>query len=303
MVLNPIRGSDDLYIGVKESMSWTNAQLYCELHYGTDLATIESYSENLLVRDAASKIGIDKNSYLWIGLKDIKNEGIFEWQDKTELIYTNWGYNQPDNLYDQDCVSLQSNNNWGDASCNVNLYFVCNAPTDECSMDVSELGETSFLNEWYHVSTSQLLYRPWSLFTNSNGNWAYRSTIGNIWKEETEDITIPLYEYASSTLNDRFYTTKIDDYSSYKISFSGSPIGYIMKKSCWYNTPLFHYYNSKSRYHFYTTIFRGEEYYYYVNDAIRFDLQFIEVVGYIGKGYPINEYLKVVNEYDANNQS
>ena len=54
----------------------------------------------------------------WIGLNDIKNEGIFVWSDGSGSFYRNWGYNQPNNDYGVgNCVSLWHIPDWRDRPC------------------------------------------------------------------------------------------------------------------------------------------------------------------------------------------
>eukprot|EP01084_Bolivina_argentea_P057394 104856_1 len=84
--------------------TWHEAQSYCQSKYGTNLATAQTQQElNELIsmRDAV----FDSNVYLYIGLNDQNEEGIFKWisgescdpnADGT-LCVTYWRANEPSN--------------------------------------------------------------------------------------------------------------------------------------------------------------------------------------------------------------
>ena len=71
-------------------LDWPNAKAYCN-SYGTRLASIHSASE---FHEAAQLCDISSNSACWIGLNDIKEEGVYEWEDGS---ITDYGFNDDDN--------------------------------------------------------------------------------------------------------------------------------------------------------------------------------------------------------------
>ena len=136
-------------------LSWEDAQNYCELNYGTDLASIYSNEDEIELIDlikSIDKITIETNlnklininlDYIWIGLhtNEKLDSGDIEWKwlnnygYKEEIIYSNWCENEFDrrllldineNLYcgniiiDEKC--------WMSRSCNLEIkqMFVCN---------------------------------------------------------------------------------------------------------------------------------------------------------------------------------
>lgn len=58
---------------------------------------------------------------MWIGLNDIKDEGTFTWEvDESNVEFSKWGSEQPDNDNNQDCVTVgakQMFSLWEDHQC------------------------------------------------------------------------------------------------------------------------------------------------------------------------------------------
>ena len=58
--------------------------------------------------------------YLFVGLSDREEEGDFRWlSDMSELTYSNWEKNEPNNYRGQDCAQLWSRreHRWDDNDC------------------------------------------------------------------------------------------------------------------------------------------------------------------------------------------
>eukprot|EP01084_Bolivina_argentea_P057392 104852_1 len=87
------------------SYNWTEAQSYCQSFYGSNLATAQTQEElNELIFMRDTLFG-DTNVYLFIGLNDQDEEGVFEWISGEEcdptatgtLCVTYWKANEPSN--------------------------------------------------------------------------------------------------------------------------------------------------------------------------------------------------------------
>uniref|UniRef100_A0A3Q3FGX0 C-type lectin domain-containing protein n=1 Tax=Labrus bergylta TaxID=56723 RepID=A0A3Q3FGX0_9LABR len=105
------------YIDLK--MNWADAQQYCREKY-TDLATIESMADNNRLK------GIEP-SQAWIGLHD---DPLNSWRwsstgEFTERDNHNWRQSEPNSLYGQHCVVMNSDKSLDDEDCNREFYFVC----------------------------------------------------------------------------------------------------------------------------------------------------------------------------------
>ena len=44
---------------------------------------------------------------VWIGLSDLQLENRFQWSDGTDVTYTNWQTQEPNNLGNEDCVEAR----------------------------------------------------------------------------------------------------------------------------------------------------------------------------------------------------
>ena len=131
------------YIGSTLTLNYTDAQLFCQTEYGTDLATIMSDKDNQLVRVATTAADAALSTdRIWIGLNDIDEEGNWcTWNDDTEISvkgsnsnctdgnYTNWYTDEPNDADDnEDCAEINSDygDAWNDMPCTNEFYFACN---------------------------------------------------------------------------------------------------------------------------------------------------------------------------------
>lgn len=98
---------------VQQDLSWDAAAAKAKA-LGGYLANIGSEEENTAVfqavaaqlKNTAVPVAEDGggSAYLWLGASDLGSEGSWHWQDKSELVYNNWGFGpwgqEPDNYTD-----------------------------------------------------------------------------------------------------------------------------------------------------------------------------------------------------------
>ena len=64
-----------------------------------------------------------------VGLNDKGVESEFKWSDSSNVEYTNWGANQPDDWFSrEDCVHVRKNGRWNDLKCDSSLGYICKKP-------------------------------------------------------------------------------------------------------------------------------------------------------------------------------
>ena len=122
------------YIGVYDDAStytWYTAKSYCELVYGTSLASFHSSTE-----ESACNLARYTNSYVaWIGYNDISSEGTWQWSDGTSNDYNvSWNSGEPNDYGGEDCATFRAvaSISLNDAPCSTEYsQFICNAPTPE----------------------------------------------------------------------------------------------------------------------------------------------------------------------------
>ncbi len=63
----------------------------------------------------------------WIGLNDIETEGTFVWDSGLNSGFNVWGNGEPDNFEDEDCVIMDSSNDylWADKDCFSSNAYIC----------------------------------------------------------------------------------------------------------------------------------------------------------------------------------
>ncbi|XP_034038866.1 macrophage mannose receptor 1-like [Thalassophryne amazonica] len=120
--------------------SWSEAQRECRKE-GGDLVSIRNVEDQSFV---ISQLGYGPTDELWIGLNDIKTEGLFEWSDHSTVSFTSWMYGEPTVSMDtEDCVVIKGQNgNWADRACDEKLGFICmkmsetQRPAEEVQLDI-----------------------------------------------------------------------------------------------------------------------------------------------------------------------
>ncbi|XP_033121824.1 CD209 antigen-like [Anneissia japonica] len=112
-----------------ESVNWFDALQSCKDN-NASLVTISSNVEHDFVNDLCS-------DSFWIGLNDIKNEGVWRWTIEAEQsTYNAWGQHQPNNYqsvsqgdsYNADCAKCGcgANSRWWDNNCEFDFRsYIC----------------------------------------------------------------------------------------------------------------------------------------------------------------------------------
>ncbi|XP_075877945.1 macrophage mannose receptor 1-like [Nelusetta ayraudi] len=103
--------------------TWFNAQKECRKEEG-DLVSIRNVEDQSFV---ISQLGYASTDELWIGLNDIRTEGLFDWGDHSTVSYTSWTYGKPTvSINTEDCVLITGENgNWQDRTCDERHGFIC----------------------------------------------------------------------------------------------------------------------------------------------------------------------------------
>lgn len=105
-------------------LNWTDAKQACE-NMNSSLASIHSAEEDEFI---ASHVIAEDSDVVAIGFNDMANEGSFKWSDGSDVSYTKWEMNQPDDYgYGQDCgrIVVSWNKLWNDYGCFELSTFIC----------------------------------------------------------------------------------------------------------------------------------------------------------------------------------
>uniref|UniRef100_A0A671TZF3 Mannose receptor, C type 1b n=1 Tax=Sparus aurata TaxID=8175 RepID=A0A671TZF3_SPAAU len=103
--------------------TWSNAQKECRKE-GGDLVSVRNVEDHSFV---ISQLGYASTDELWIGLNDIRTEGLFDWSDHSPVTFTSWEFGKPSvSTGAEDCVIIAGEKgNWGDRSCDEQHGFIC----------------------------------------------------------------------------------------------------------------------------------------------------------------------------------
>ncbi|XP_049454403.1 macrophage mannose receptor 1b [Epinephelus fuscoguttatus] len=108
---------------LRTPQTWSGAQKACRKEEG-DLVSIRNVEDQSFV---ISQLGFASTDELWIGLNDIKTEGLFDWSDHSTVSFTSWEFGKPAVSTDSDdCVLIRGENgNWADRLCDEKHGFIC----------------------------------------------------------------------------------------------------------------------------------------------------------------------------------
>ncbi|KAL4229838.1 hypothetical protein ACF0H5_010230 [Mactra antiquata] len=111
------------YLLSSRSETWHEAVNSCS-KMGARLVEVNSKMVNDLltnIRKAANVFDI------WLGGSDIETEGIWKWESsKQHFSFTNWGNDQPDNWYTEDCLHNSGDSGlWNDVRCTTSYRYIC----------------------------------------------------------------------------------------------------------------------------------------------------------------------------------
>ncbi|XP_029773450.1 C-type lectin domain family 17, member A isoform X2 [Suricata suricatta] len=104
--------------------SWDEARKFCQENY-SHLVIINSPDEQTFLAKAHGSPRI-----YWLGLTDRDREGDWKWLDGSPVTMSFWDPEEPNNINDEDCASMNKGGTWNDLSCGKTTYWICER---ECS--------------------------------------------------------------------------------------------------------------------------------------------------------------------------
>ena len=115
-----VQSNSSCYYLSTYTSTWRNGQTTCET-LGGHLMSVSGPAEQGVITDYL------RAADAWIGLNDLVDDGHFEWTDGTPVQYVNWADGQPNDLLDQDCVSVleDGSGKWDDNHCKYTKLFIC----------------------------------------------------------------------------------------------------------------------------------------------------------------------------------
>ncbi|GBP56423.1 Hemolymph lipopolysaccharide-binding protein [Eumeta japonica] len=119
-----IQSEQAFYKVHKRAKSWYDARTTCTLE-GATLLYPETEAESALTVKLLDDVGVNNNSYVWVGAHDIFSEDIFVKMNGEELCYAPWRSGEPNNAGgNEDCV-VQQKGQLIDVSCTRLHIFIC----------------------------------------------------------------------------------------------------------------------------------------------------------------------------------
>ncbi|XP_059775796.1 C-type lectin domain family 17, member A [Balaenoptera ricei] len=99
--------------------SWDEARKFCQENY-SHLVIISNFAEQNFVAKAHGSPRV-----YWLGLNDRNREGDWRWLDGSPITLSFWDPQEPNNLHNEDCASMNKGGTWNDLSCDKTTYWIC----------------------------------------------------------------------------------------------------------------------------------------------------------------------------------
>ncbi|KAM7140927.1 C-type lectin domain family 17, member A [Molossus nigricans] len=114
-----LRFEGKCYYFSPNTKSWDEARKFCQENY-SHLVIISSIAEQNFVSKAHRSPRVH-----WLGLSDREHEGDWKWLDGSPVTLSFWEPEEPNNINDEDCASMNKGGTWNDLSCNKATYWIC----------------------------------------------------------------------------------------------------------------------------------------------------------------------------------
>eukprot|EP00091_Calanus_sinicus_P023830 TRINITY_DN8264_c0_g1_i1.p1 TRINITY_DN8264_c0_g1~~TRINITY_DN8264_c0_g1_i1.p1 ORF type:complete len:214 (-),score=59.28 TRINITY_DN8264_c0_g1_i1:42-632(-) len=122
-------GSGDYYYG----MTWFESMACCYANHGYMAEPVSQEEHDLIKSRLLMVNGEGEKSAWWLGGSDWFNEGEWRWSSGQAFSFTNWKEGEPNDVGNEDCVSMSSQEDyqWEDLGCNTGShsdiphYVVC----------------------------------------------------------------------------------------------------------------------------------------------------------------------------------
>ncbi|XP_040587473.1 CD209 antigen-like protein C isoform X2 [Mesocricetus auratus] len=109
--------------------NWHESVTACK-EVGAQLVVIKSDDEQSFLQRTSKEKG-----YAWMGLSDLKREGVWHWVDGSHLLFSfmkYWNKGEPNNEGEEDCAEFRDDG-WNDVPCTVQKYWICKKPAMSCT--------------------------------------------------------------------------------------------------------------------------------------------------------------------------
>ncbi|KAI6661260.1 Macrophage mannose receptor 1-like isoform X3 [Oopsacas minuta] len=111
-------------------INWFDAQSTCSV-WGGDLTSVPSERMNNFLYT----IVLDTTNKYWIGLYDDNGDESFNWIDGTQVRYTNYVSNAPNDFNSMSCIAMETDGKWNNYDCGNMNDFICKRDSN----DITEL--------------------------------------------------------------------------------------------------------------------------------------------------------------------
>ncbi|XP_063163785.1 mannose-binding protein-like [Candoia aspera] len=108
------------FVSTGQSDTFMSGKTFCS-NSGGALATPKTAAENAALAAMARK----NAKPIFLGMSDLQTEGKFVYLNGETLRYTNWKSGEPNDVNNEDCVTISEDALWNDLSCDHKVLIIC----------------------------------------------------------------------------------------------------------------------------------------------------------------------------------
>ncbi|XP_053547625.1 pulmonary surfactant-associated protein D [Bombina bombina] len=122
--MSEVNNGQKMYLISSKQANYHTAKAICE-KYGGTLPVPLSSEESSAIYEVAKVVKAKTSHRLFLGINDIKQEGVFMYPDGKPITYKNWYQHEPNGGSGENCILVYEAGQWIDITCNATHQVVC----------------------------------------------------------------------------------------------------------------------------------------------------------------------------------
>ncbi|XP_053547626.1 mannose-binding protein A [Bombina bombina] len=122
--MSEVNNGHKMYLSSLRQANYHTAKAICE-KYGGTLPVPLSSEENSAIYEVTKVVKAMTSNRIFLGINDIKQEGVFMYPDGKPITYKNWYQHEPNGGSGENCILVYEHGQWVDFTCDATQQVVC----------------------------------------------------------------------------------------------------------------------------------------------------------------------------------